>query len=87
MARYPQIRVTLDRANPLALVAHIRLELRRAGVDRSEIQEFSAEALAYEDPESIRKVCSKWVGVHPRSRESPCADPVFNRHKSFRPAT
>lgn len=65
MARYPQIRVTLDSESPLALVAHIRLELRRAGVGRSEIQEFSGEALAYDDPKSIRKVCSKWVGIHP----------------------
>jgi SOS response regulatory protein OraA/RecX len=63
MARYPQIRVSFDSANPVALVARIRLELRRAGVDRREIQKFSGEALARNDPQRIRKVCSEWVGV------------------------
>jgi hypothetical protein len=63
MARYPQIRVSLDSANPMALVSKIRLELRRAGVGRLEIQQFSGEALTLDDPEGIREVCSQWVGI------------------------
>lgn len=65
MARYPQIRVSLDSANPMALVSKIRLELRRAGVDPNEIREFSSEALTLDDPERIRRVCGKWVEFHP----------------------
>ena len=67
MARYPKIRVSFNSVNPMALVSKIRQELRRAGVDRLEIQEFSGEALTLDDPESIRKVCSKWVGIMPNS--------------------
>ena len=61
MTRHPGIRVSLETANPYAIVAAIREELRRARVDRDEIRQFSDEALSQPDPLGIRRVCRKWV--------------------------
>lgn len=62
--RYPEIVVRTCSRNPLALVAAIRLAMRRAEVERSEIHRFSAEALRHgEDPNETRKVCRSWVRV------------------------
>lgn len=62
MPRYPEIRVSSASRNPLAMVAAVRLELRRAGVRPAEIEEFSREALTREDPLGILRVCRAWVG-------------------------
>ena len=61
MTRHPGIRVNLETANPYAIVAAIREELRRARVDREEIRQFSDEALSQPDPLGIRRVCREWV--------------------------
>lgn len=62
MVRYPEIRVSLRTANPLALVAAVRTEMRRAGLERRAIEEFSTEALTG-DPAEIRRVCADWVAL------------------------
>jgi hypothetical protein len=59
--RYPHLEVKLHSENPVALVAAVRLELRRAGVERDEIRRFSEQALGSESPEQARAVCSEWV--------------------------
>ncbi len=61
MVRYPNIRVSLRTRNPLVLVATVRHEMRRAGIDKREIQRFSEEALGNQDPERMEKTCRKWV--------------------------
>ncbi len=61
--RYPQIRVHTESRNPLALVAAVRLALRRARVDPNEIRRFSEEALAGSENDSRRRVCARWVEV------------------------
>lgn len=61
MVRYPQIHVSVRSPNPLALVAAVRQGLRRAGVARQEIERFSLEALASDDPGEAVEVCHRWV--------------------------
>jgi hypothetical protein len=61
--RYPEIRVTTESPNPLALVAAVRHALRQARVERSEIHRFSSEALSSKDPVETQQVCSGWVRV------------------------
>jgi hypothetical protein len=61
--RYPQIRVSTQSPNPLALVAAVRHALRQARVARSEISRFSSEALASRDPAETQQICSGWVSV------------------------
>jgi len=61
VTRYPTIRVSKRTANPLVLVATVRQELRRAGVDHDEIASFTAQALSQGDVEHARQVCSQWV--------------------------
>ena len=68
MVRYPQIRIDLRTRNPLVLVATVRQELRRAGVDREEIQRFSEEALAGKDLQTAREVCNTWVATGHRGK-------------------
>jgi SOS response regulatory protein OraA/RecX len=63
MVRYPQIRISLRTRNPLVLVAEVRQELRRAGVDRDEIHRFSEEALAGKNLQKAREVCNTWVAT------------------------
>ena len=58
--RYPQLRVSLHTANPLALVSATRQALRRAGTDRTEIERFTRDALASADPETL---CGRWVAL------------------------
>ena len=62
--RYPEIEVRTSSRNPLALVAAVRLALRRAHVEQSEIRRFSAEALSdCRDPRRTQRVCDSWVQV------------------------
>ncbi len=61
--RYPEIHIRLRSNNPFALVSAIRLALRRSEVDPGEIQRFTAEALADEEPQRMRQVCSDWAAV------------------------
>ena len=61
MTRHPEIQVTLHSDNPLALVAAVREELRRARVDREEIRRFSDQAMSQPDPLGIRRICREWV--------------------------
>ncbi len=65
MVRYPQIRVRVRSRNPLAVVAAVREEMRRAGIDPGLIRRFSDEALS-QPAERISAVCSRWVELeHP----------------------
>lgn len=61
--RYPELSVSVRSSNPLALVAVIREELRRAGAAHADIARFSDQAL--EDPsdaEHVLEVAEEWVG-------------------------
>lgn len=61
--RYPKIRVTTRSANPLALVAAVREEMRLAGVDRSEIARFSNDVLASGHCREAPDRCELWVTI------------------------
>lgn len=58
---YPQVRVSLRSRNRFALVSAIRHGLRRAGTPAEEIERFSREALAVQDPHGFEELCSQWV--------------------------
>ena len=60
---YPGIRVSTPSSNPMTLVARVRWALRRARVGQSEIDRFTAEALANDDPRWRRRICESWVEV------------------------
>lgn len=59
--RYPDIRIAMQSGNPLAWVSAVRLALRRAGADRSEIDRFSDEAWSAGDPDELASLCRRWV--------------------------
>ncbi len=62
--RYRDIRVrTSSSRNPLVLVAEVRQALRHAQVRQSEIDRFTEQALAHEDPDWRTEVCQHWVRV------------------------
>ena len=61
MTRYPAVRVRTRTPNPLLLVAVVRQELRRAGVESGAIEEFSEAALSAGDEVGIRRICGEWV--------------------------
>ncbi len=61
MTRYPEVRVRTRTPNPLLLVAVVRQEMRRAGVEWREIEAFSEAALNASDEIGIRRVCGEWV--------------------------
>ena len=58
---YPEIHVSLRSRNRFALVSAIRYSLRQAGTPHAEIERFSQEALATQDPRSFEEICSHWV--------------------------
>ena len=62
MPRYPEIRVSSESSNPLTVVSAVRYALRRAGVERPEIEAFSRQALSTSDPHGVLRVCREWVG-------------------------
>ena len=61
MTRYPEVRVRTRTPNPLLLVAVVRQEMRRAGVEAREIEAFSEAALSADDEVEVRRVCGEWV--------------------------
>ncbi len=61
--RYPGIQVAVHSQNPLALVAAVREAMRQARIGKSEIRQFSEEALDHKRPERQRAVCHEWVRV------------------------
>ncbi len=61
--RYPDIQVKLHSRNPYALISAVRLALRQAQVDESEIFRFTEEALEVEEPHRMRKICDSWADV------------------------
>jgi hypothetical protein len=61
MTRYPEVRVKTRTQNPLLLVAVVRQEMRRAGLEWDEIEAFSEAALNAGDEHGIRRVCGEWV--------------------------
>ncbi len=61
MTRYPEVRVRTRTPNPLLLVAVVRQEMRRAGLESCEIEAFSEAALSSADEIEIRRVCGEWV--------------------------
>ena len=58
--RYPEIEVRLASDKPLALIGATREALRRAGVPKPEIHDFSARAFASDDPYAV---CRQWVRI------------------------
>lgn len=68
--RHPEVKVgALRSPNPLALVAAVRQELRRAGIDPGEIEDFTREALEHGDLERARQTCAQWVEVESARRD------------------
>jgi hypothetical protein len=56
--RYPEIEVRVARPHPLLVIGATRQALRRAGVAKPQIDDFSAQAFASDDPPSV---CRRWV--------------------------
>jgi hypothetical protein len=67
--RYPEIEVRVASARPPLLIGATRQALRRAGVAKPQIDDFSAEAFASDDAHSV---CRRWVRlvVHPRTAKT-----------------
>ena len=61
--RYPDIHVRLNSRNPYALISAVRLALRQAQVDESEVYRFTEEALEVEEPRRMRAVCNSWADI------------------------
>ena len=61
MTRCPEIHVTVQSRNPLALVAAVRQAMRQAGIENREIRRFSAEAPTSPDPGRVPEICRSWV--------------------------
>ena len=61
--RYPDIHVRLRSDNPFALVSAVRLALRRSEIDPGEIHRFTELALASDEPQRMRQICSDWAEV------------------------
>lgn len=61
--RYPGLQVSIQSRNPLALVAAVREELRLAGAARSDIADFTDQALARPDRPHVVAVAEQWVGA------------------------
>jgi len=62
--RYPDLRVSVRSSNPLALVAGVREELRRAGAASEEIAGFTEQALASPyDLGHALEVARDWIGT------------------------
>jgi len=57
----PNAPIPVRSRNPWAVAAALRQALRRAGKDRTEIDRRVTEALATDDPERLRELCSPWV--------------------------
>jgi hypothetical protein len=60
---FPEIHVHTESDNPFALVAAVRLALRRADVGGGDIARFTQEALGNGDARTSRHVCRAWVKV------------------------
>ena len=58
--RYPKIEVRVAKAEPLLVIAATRQALRRAGIARRCIDDFSAEAFTSDDPLAV---CRRWVSL------------------------
>lgn len=63
MARYPRIQVNVRSTNPLAVVAAIREEMRRAAIEPEVIRRFSDEALSQPNQRRVLEVCRDWVDI------------------------
>lgn len=67
---YPEVRVSVRSRNRFALVSAVRYGLRRAGTPHSEIERFSQEALATQDPSHLEEICNRWVRIEQQSSSS-----------------
>ncbi len=61
--RYPKIRVSVRSENPSALVSALRLAMRQAGIAKSEIADFTEQAMHSGSPAKVVKVCSRWACI------------------------
>ena len=57
-SRDPRIHVRLHTRNPFAWVSAVRLALRLSGIDGTEIDRFTEEALRRNEPGRMRDVCA-----------------------------
>jgi hypothetical protein len=62
LPHYPELSVSIQSRNPLALVAAVREELRLAGARHTEIARFTEQALAQPDRPHVLEVATEWVG-------------------------
>ena len=63
MTRFPRIQVSVRSRNPLAVVAAVREQMRRADIEPETIRRFSDEALSQQEDQRILAVCGDWVDV------------------------
>ena len=56
--RYPEIEVQAASAKPSLVIGATRQALRRAGVARTDIDDFSSQAFRSDDPVAV---CGRWV--------------------------
>ena len=68
MPRYPKIHVCVRSHNRFVVVAAVRQEMRRAGVNRQQIERFSGQALACPSREALLEICGRWVAVEERGQ-------------------
>lgn len=61
--RYPDIQVRLHSRNPYALVSAVRMAMRQAAVDASEVERFTVQAFEDEEPGRMLEVCRSWARV------------------------
>jgi hypothetical protein len=74
---YPEIRLALRSRSRHALVSAIRLGLRQAGVEPQEIEKFSREALATQDPRRFEELWNRAVEISSSQRS-----PATNRRNN-----
>lgn len=62
--KYPEIEVELigGDGNAFMIIGKVRQALKRAGVPKEEVEEFSEEAMSG-DYDNVLRTCMKWVEV------------------------
>lgn len=68
LPRYPAARVRRASRKPLALLAATRFALRRAGVDRAEMERFLQDAAPAAEAseagaDTLERICARWASV------------------------
>lgn len=64
MPKYPHIKVQLtgEDGNAFMIIGRVRKELRRAGIEKKELDEFSEQAMSG-DYDNVLRTAMEWVDV------------------------